>query len=270
MRAIVNGERNPIILAALRSKQCKKPGDTFIAALTGNFQEEHIFSLKVALEQYDFTQNQLKECDEMILRELETYPNITETDPPLRDKDKKDDGKHKKPSKESALTFDVKPILWRKTGIDITALPGVAGASALLFFAELGGTDMSSWPSVKHFCSWLKLCCGNNISGGKRHKSKKQPCKNYIAQALRMCALSAKHSKSAIGAFIRRICGKKDKLKGIKAGAHMIARKLYFMCKFGWKYHEKGEEAYEKEQSERNLKSLQKKAKQFGFVLTPL
>ena len=29
------------------------------------------------------------------------------------------------------------------------------------------GTDMSHWPSVKHFCSWLGLAPQHKISGGK-------------------------------------------------------------------------------------------------------
>lgn len=272
IRAIVAGERNPVILATLRSQRCKKPKEVFVAALTGNFQDEHLFSLKMALEQYDFTQNQLIDCDKRILAQIETYPDLTETPPPPRDKDKKSDGKYRaatKPKKNS-LTFDARPILWKKTGIDMTAIPGVEASTALLVFAELGGANVSSWNRVEEFSSWLKLCPGNNISGGKRRKSKKQPCKNYISQALRMCAMSAKNSNSAAGAFIRKVCGKSDKLKGIKAGAHRLARMLYFMCKNGWQYYEKGVEAYEKGHKERVIKSLQKKAAQLGFKLDPI
>jgi transposase len=70
IRAIVRGERDPAKLAALRNKQCKKSAETFIAALSGNFQEDHLFSLKQALDLYDFAFKQLKECDRQILAEL--------------------------------------------------------------------------------------------------------------------------------------------------------------------------------------------------------
>ena len=60
------------------------PEEAFIAALTGNFQKEHIFSLKQALNLYDFTEQQLNECDQQIQNELELLPTVTETPPPKR------------------------------------------------------------------------------------------------------------------------------------------------------------------------------------------
>lgn len=271
IRAIVAGERDPCVLANLRSQGCKQPHHVFIGALTGNFQDEHVHSLRFALGLYDFVQQQLIDCDKLIFSELETYPDIRVTPIPVRDKDLRSNGKYKAPTKpkKNALNFDPRSILWRKAGIDLTAIPGIDSSTALLIFAELGGTDMSSWKSVKEFSSWLKLCPGNNISGGKRRKSQRQACKNYISQALRMSALSAKHSKSSVGAYIRRISGRTDKLKGIKAGAHKLARMLYFMCKNGWLYYEQGERAYEKEHQKRVLKNLSKRAKELGFKLVP-
>ncbi|MFZ5977445.1 MAG: transposase [Bacteroidota bacterium] len=40
------------------------------------------------------------------------------------------------------------------------------------------GTNLSKWPSEKHFVSWLNLCPNNKISGGKLISSqmpKKKP-----------------------------------------------------------------------------------------------
>jgi transposase len=270
IRAICSGEKDPVKLAALRNKDCKQSEEIFIAALTGNFQDEHLFAMKQALQHYDFASLQLEECDKMIEKEIKTYPTIVETDPPKRDKDKKSKkGQYstaRKPQKNEFF-FDVRTLLWNKTGIDLTALPGIQASTALLIFSELGGTDVSAWNSEKDFASWLKLCPGNNISGGKRRKSKKQPCANYISQALRMSSMAAKKSKSALGAHIKRITGRTDKPKGIKAGAHKLAHMLYYMCKYGWEYHEKGEEHYEKAYELRNLKNLEKRAKDLGYKL---
>jgi transposase len=152
-------------------------------------------------------------------------------------------------------------VLWRKSGIDLTALTGFEANTALLVYAELGGAKVDAWSNVKEFSSWLNP--GNNISGGKRRKSKKQPCANYVSQALRMSALAA--SNSFMGAHIRRICGRTDKPKGIKAGAHKLAHQLYYMCRDGWLYHEKGEDYYEQRHKEQVLKNL--KAKEHGYIL---
>lgn len=269
IRAIVNGERNPVKLAALRNRGCKKEEKLFIDALTGNFQEENVFAISQSLAQFDFAHNQIRECDKRIQAELETYPTVVNTPPPRRDKDKNQTRKFSsriKPNRNN-VSFDVRTLLWQKSGRDFTALGGVEANTALLIFSELGGANVSSWGSVEEFSSWLKLCPGNNISGGKRRKSKKQPCANYISQALRMSAMAAKKSHTALGAHIRRITGRTDKPKGIKAGAHKLAHMLYYMCRDGWIYFERGEDAYEKAYAERCIKNLKKKAKEHGYKL---
>lgn len=272
IRAIVKGERDPVKLARLRNTSCKKAEEVFIDALTGNFQEENVFIVSQSLAQFDFACAQMEECDKQILAELESYPTVVDRLPPQRDKDKNKTSRfstRKKPCRND-ISFDVRTLLWQKSGRDFTALGGIEANTALLIFAELGGADVSSWKNVKEFSSWLKLCPGNNISGGKRRKSKKQQCSNYIAQALRMSAMSAKKTHSAIGAFTRRISGRTDKAKGIKAGAHKIAHMLYYMCKEGWIYFEKGEEAYENAYKQRCLKNIEKRAKDLGFKLVAI
>lgn len=273
IRAIVAGERDPYKLAKLRSKLCKKEEGVFVAALTGNYQEEHIFSLTQALAQYDFAHKQLEECDEYIHKELERFPDVVNTPPPENHKDKK---KHprfsrlKKPKKNDFL-FDARAILWRKSGIDLTALPGISDNTALLIYSELGGTDVSAWDSEKAFSSWLKLSPGNNVSGGKRRKSKRQkPSANYISQALRMSAVAAKKSDTALGAHIRRICGRADNPKGIKAGAHKLATMVYHAYKEGWTYYEKGAAYNEKMHEKKTLAGLHKKAESLGYILVPI
>jgi transposase len=270
IRAITTGEKDPRKLSALRSKLCKQEEQVFIDALTGNYQEEHIFSLKQALALYDFSHKQLEECDECIKKELERFPDVVHTPPPENHKDKK---KHPKFSrlnkpKKNEFSFDVRVVLWRKTGIDLTALAGVADTTALVIYAELGGIDVSAWSSEKAFSSWLKLSPGNNVSGGKRRKSKRQkPSANYISQALRMSAVSAKKSDTSLGAHIRRACGRADNSRGIKAGAHKLATLVYHMCKNGWQHYERGAEHNEKIHAERTLKGLHKKAKLLGYKL---
>ena len=113
IRAIAEGERDPEKLANLRNKACKKSQEAFIAALTGNFQREHLFSLKQALASYDFAEKQLDECDVLIKGELESLPTVTDQPTPKRDKDKKKNGKYKavrKPRK-NALSFNVRELL---------------------------------------------------------------------------------------------------------------------------------------------------------------
>lgn len=273
IRAIAGGERDPHKLAAMRSTLCKKEENVFVAALTGNYQEEHVFSLQQALAQYDFSHKQLEECDQQILKELEKFPDVINTPPPENHKDKKKHpqfSKLKKP-KKNELFFDVRAILWRKTGKDLTALPGISDIIALIAYSELGGFNVSAWNSDKGFSSWLKLSPGNNVSGGKRRKSKRQkPSANYLSQALRMASVAAKRSDTYLGAHIRRLCGRSDNPKGIKGGAHKLAILIYQMCKNDWTYYEKGSEHNEKMHAKKNLAILHKKAEVLGYKLVPL
>ena len=63
IRAIVAGEHDPQVLARLRNPQCLKSEAEIAAALEGNFRFEHLFVLKQALAQYDFYDQQIRECD---------------------------------------------------------------------------------------------------------------------------------------------------------------------------------------------------------------
>lgn len=66
VRAILSGERNPTILAKMRDPRCKQPPEVIESSLQGNYREEHLFTLKQAVEAYDFYQKQVLECDEAI------------------------------------------------------------------------------------------------------------------------------------------------------------------------------------------------------------
>jgi transposase len=73
IRAIVNGARDPDVLAQHRDVRCKESVETIREALKGNYRPEHVFALRHALELYDFLQVKVAECDaqiEAVLRDL--------------------------------------------------------------------------------------------------------------------------------------------------------------------------------------------------------
>ena len=75
IRAIVQGERDAKLLASYRDKRCKNPVEMIEKALTGNYREEHIFTLKQALELYEAYQNKIKACDDEIEKQLFQFEN---------------------------------------------------------------------------------------------------------------------------------------------------------------------------------------------------
>src|SRR5205807_10218733 len=88
--------------------------------------------------------------------------------------------------------------LFKLCGVDLTRIDGIDVTTALAVISEVGA-DMSKFPSVKHFTSWLGLCPGTKITGGKLLSGKTMPVANRAAQALRLAAAALRSSHSALG-----------------------------------------------------------------------
>ena len=129
-------------------------------------------------------------------------------------------------------------------GVDLTRIDGLDVATALAVVSEVG-SDMSKFPSVKHFTSWLGLWPGTKISGGKVLSAKTKRVVNRAAQALRLAAAALRSSKSALGAYFRRMCLRMDKPKAITAAAHKLAHLIYTMLTKGQEYTDQGQDYYE-------------------------
>ena len=131
------------------------------------------------------------------------------------------------------------------------------------------GYDLSRFPSVKHFTSWLGLCPNRKVSAGKVKSSRVRPGGNRVTQALRLAARSLHSSKSALGAFLRRLKARMGKAQAITATAHKLARLVYAVLKNGTEYVRQGLEDYEAKYRERLIRNVERKARELGFGLVP-
>lgn len=260
IRAIVNGERDPAKLAQYRDPCCKNSEEVICASLIGTYQEDHMFCLKQALDLYDFYSLKIAECD----RQIEEVMSKLES---LSDKEKVI-SKKKPQTKKHAFSFDMHQELVRITGVDLTAIPGLNVQSVSKIISEVG-IDMSQWKTSKEFASWLGLCPGNKVSGGKRLGGKTAPSANKAAASFRMGANALRFSDSALGAFFRRLNSRLSAAKTVTAGAHKLAVIFYYMLKTGEEYVESGAQYYEERYKDRCIRNLEKKAAQLGFVLVP-
>ena len=82
------------------------------------------------------------------------------------------------------------------TGVDLTRIDGIDGFTALKVISEIG-TDMTKWPSAKHFASWLGLSPDHRVTGGRIMSSKTKPSAHRAAAALRLAAHGLHRSDSA-------------------------------------------------------------------------
>lgn len=142
-------------------------------------------------------------------------------------------------------------------GVDLTEIHGLGPYVALKLVAECG-CGMSQWPSPKHFTSWLCLCPGNKISGGKVLSSKTRRSSSEAAAALRMSAIALGRTDTALGAFYRRLSSRVGKAKAVTATARKIAVLFYNTLRFGMQYVAPGAKYYEECYRERVLNNCSK------------
>jgi transposase len=161
---------------------------------------------------------------------------------------------------------DMREVLYRKFGADLTAIEGIGVATALVVLTEVG-PNVSGFKTEKHFCSWLGLCPDNRISGGKVLSSHTRRVINRASDALRMAAVTLERSRSALGGFYRRMKGRLGAAEAITATAHKLARIIYRLIKHGEAYVRQGMEDYERKFQERKLHALKKTATVMGFDL---
>ena len=262
IRAIVAGERDRQKLAAMRDIRTKANEQTIAKALEGDYRPEHVFALKQSLELFDFYQKQISDCHQEIdshLRTLETKAEQGQTLKPARTKKKK---------KRNQPAFNIREEAFRISGVDLTEIDGINESATLSLIAEIG-VDMSRWQTEKHFASWLALCPNNKISGGKILQRRTRKSASRARDILRLCGQSLMGSRSALGAYCRRMCMRLGEPKGITAAAHKLALLVYRMMKFGRHYVDIGQDRYEQTYKERALKNLARKAKDLGFQLVP-
>lgn len=261
--AILDGQRDPEKLAELRDVRCHHDEATIAKALRGEWREEHLFTLRQAREQYRMCLTLIAECDVRIEEHLRTYADVpSDTTPILPGRTHMRKGK-------AFLRFDAQPLLIQKTGVDLTRIDGIDNYTALKLISEIG-LDMGRWPTEKHFTSWLALCPENRESAGRRKSGKTRPSTNRAGAALRIAAQALHRSKSAMGAYLRRMKASVGPTKAITATARKLAVMVYRVLKHGMRYVDPGQNWYDQHYRERVLKTLARKARQLGYVLTPI
>jgi transposase len=258
IRAIIAGERDAHKLAKLRHERIRASEADVAKSLKGHWRHEHLFALKQAMQLYDAYALAVADTDRQIEVQLEKLyrhqaPAKTERKRGPRPKER----------------FDLRTALIRICGVDLTRIDGIETSTALKVIAEVG-PDLTRFKSAKHFASWLGLCPGTKISGGKVLSGTTKRTANRLAQALRMAAFALSRSKSALGAYYRRLAARLDKPKAITATAHKLARLIYTMLTKGTEYADKGQDYYEERYRQRVVHHLNRRAATLGFVLTPV
>jgi transposase len=261
IRAIVNGERDPFVLAELRDSHCKKTKAQIAEELTGNWRYEHLFNLQQALKVYDQLCGVIADYDTEILNHIHS----------LQPPDGKNSPVPQPASKSKASSFlkrgqePLRQALYYMSGFDLTTIDGIGVETAAVVISELG-PDFSAFADEGHFVSYLRLAPNISISAGKKvpGKFKAITC-TRVCNALRMAASTLRNSNTALGAYYRRISWRKGASVAVFATARKLAQLIYRLVRYGQAYFDAGAAAYEERFIHRRLISYTNVLKEMGY-----
>ena len=216
LTAILGGQRDPHRLAQFRDRRGKYDEATLAKALQGHWREDHRCARQQAMELYACYHVKLAACDQPLEAHLGTFadqrdglPLPTQPRPRAR--------------KATEPHVDARGLLHRMSGVDLTAMEGIDGTTALTILSDIG-RDLRRFPRLQHFCRRLGLCPQHKISAGKITSRHVRPGADRVAQALRLAARSLHHAKTALGGFFRRLKSRMGTAQAITATAHTLAR----------------------------------------------
>jgi transposase len=266
--AILAGERDPCVLAKLRDPRVRADEATVVAALTGDWRSEHLFTLLQAHQTFRHYHTLLAACDAQIERWLVDHASPpppapggpADAAPPAG----------KLPRNAVVLpTLDLRRELHARFGVDLTAVPALGLTTVAALHAELG-PDLGAFPTSKQFASWLALCPDPRKSGGKVLRSHTRDVQHRVARLFRQAAQSVCKSDNHLGQFYRRLRAKLGGPQAVTATAHKLARIFYQLVTTQQEYDESLFQRCDQDQRERHLTSVRRQAKKLGFTLEPL
>jgi transposase len=260
VRAILQGERDPVKLAALCDERILKTKRAAVErSLQGVWKREHLFALGQALAGWEFCERQIAACDAQVAAQLQ---ELTRDLPPPTDAPKS--GRHHVPQVPGLHGH----LLSLSGGHDAARLPGLTPGNWLKLLSEVG-TDLTRWPTEKHFTAWLGLAPGKHQSGKTARRARRRP-QSGAGQIFRLAAHSlAKSRYLALGGFYRRLKARTSAAIAVVATARKLAVLYYRAMRHGLAYVEHGLERYEQQYRERQQRYLQKRAAELGLSLVP-
>jgi transposase len=206
--ALLAGERDPAKLAALAKGRLRVKSQALIEAFEGcRFGAQNALLIDGLLRHIDFLDADIAALGEAIERHLAAD----------------------RPGEDQPAPFEL--------AVQIAcSLDGIQQRTAQTLLGEFG-TDMTRFPSHKHFASWAAQCPGNDQSAGKRRSGKTRKGPTWLDGALHDAAMGAIRVKDGhFARKYRRIKARSGHKKAIGAVKHAILIALYHMLKNGELY----------------------------------
>lgn len=267
--AILDGERNPEVLAQRRDRRIQASPETIRQSLVGSWRAEHLLTLRQSRHSYRHYQEQIAVCDEEIEKLIVQFaPRIDPQQRPLPPDRKQKQRRNKNKTGNPRTGFNLRTESYKLFGVDLTQVPGLA-KNLLTLFTEVG-RDMAKWPTADHFVSWLGLCPDNDISGGRVLWRGLRHMKHRGGELFRLAAMGLHHDQTPMGDYLRRMKSRLGPAGATTATAHKIAAIFYTMVKRQVEYDDTLWAQRDAQREKRFEERLKRLAQHRGYKLVPI
>ena len=210
LTALINGERDPGVLAELAKGRLRSKLPQLRQALRGRFGAHHALLIRLALEHLEQLEGSIATLDTHIDRVLAPFTQA-------RDR--------------------------------LATITGVGKRAAECMVAEIG-VDMAVFPTAGHLASWAGRCPGNNRTGGKRRSGKPTRGNRWLGEVLIECAWAAARSRDTyLSAQYWRLARRIGKKKAAVAVGHSILVIAWHLLSRGEPYTDLGADYFVKRQT---------------------
>ncbi|WP_454293922.1 IS110 family transposase [Salana multivorans] len=228
IQGLINGERDPAVLAEMAYSTLRPKIPILIRALQGRFTEHHAFLARMHLDLIDEHDKAITALTRRIEEAMEPFRAAREL---------------------------------------ITSIPGIAILTADVIIAETGA-DMTRFPTPHHLASWAGVVPGNNESAGRKKSTKTRPGNKYLKGALGACASTIGRSPTFLGAKHRRIAHRRGPKTANVANQHTILVLVWTMLTNGTLYDDLGPDYYTRRHPDHTKNRALKQLQALGYTVT--
>ena len=200
--ALIDGERDPQVLAELAKGRLRVKRAALVEALTGRFDEHHAELADMLLDQIDGLSAQIEHLDTRVEQLIDSIPAAQAPPPP------------------SSGDRGTAPAYLAATD-RLNEVTGIGRHAAQTIIAEVG-LSMAIFPTSGHLVSWAKLSPRAIQSGAKTRSGKTGKGNRYLKAVLGEAAAVAARTNTFLGARYRRLARRIGKLKALVAVARSI------------------------------------------------
>lgn len=261
--AIVAGNADPQVLAALAVGRLREKQSLLESALQGNVREHHRFMLASALSHIDFLDEQIAHFDhEIAQRMAEMTQAVNGGDA--------DGGSLEGSTPHSSPIDDASSTEWAQAVALLDTVPGISIRSAEAILSEIG-VDMQRFASADALASWCKVAPGNNESAGKQYSGRTGKGNRWLRSVLVQVAHAGVRKKNSdIGALYHRIAARRGAKRATIAVAHHVIVAIYHMLTRKQPYQDKGANYYDERHRDQVIRRTTKRLERLGVVLSPV